>query len=358
LTYPVTDLLRVLRCPQCLGRLTLNRESPEAEVWLLCFNCDEKFPFTKGIARMLSAEMRGALGSAPSNEDDRKKAATARSFGYEWSRFPEMHAEWERNFLEYMAPRAGEFFEGKRVLDAGCGTGRHAHYAAKYGAEVWAVDLGEAVEVAQRNTAAVGVNVVQADVYNLPFEHESFDFIYSNGVLHHLPHPEEAFHNLLRFLKPGGEIQVYLYWKPEGQPLKRLLLSVVAACRQITTGLPIRAVHALSVPAACVAFVVFVWPYRAMRRLPGLRRLAERMPMKQYASYPFKVCVNDQLDRLSAPIEHRYTRAQVESWLLRAGLEQVEVRTNFGWCGTGRKPYFSREPVAANEAQMEPVCVE
>jgi hypothetical protein len=60
--------------------------------------------------------------------------------------------------------------------------------------------------------------------------------------------------------------------------------------------------------------------------------------MKQYAAYPFRVCWNDQLDRFSAPLEHRYTRAELRSWLEAAGLEDIEVRPNFGWVASGRKP--------------------
>src|ERR1700750_1502005 len=123
-----------------------------------------------------------------------------------------MYQEWEQTFLAYMQPHGPEFFKGKKVLDAGCGNGRFAHYAAKYGAEVWAMDLGPAVEVARRNTANFPhAHVVQADLHHPPFPKESFDFIYSLGVLHHLPDPEEAFQSLLKFLKPGGEIQIYLY---------------------------------------------------------------------------------------------------------------------------------------------------
>ena len=69
--------------------------------------------------------------------------------------------------------------------------------------------------------------MIQADLHRPPFALESFDFIYSIGVLHHLPDPEAAFQNLLRYLKPQGEIQIYLYWRPEGQPIKRALLSIV-----------------------------------------------------------------------------------------------------------------------------------
>ncbi len=83
---------------------------------------------------------------------------------------------------------------------------------------------------------------------------------------------------------------------------------------------------------------MFVWPYQLMRVTPGLESLAEKMPMRQYAAFPFRVCVNDQLDRLSAPIEERYTREEVLDWLKRAGLEHPKVLPNFGWLGTGRKP--------------------
>jgi hypothetical protein len=146
-----------------------------------------------------------------------------------------------------------------------------------------------------------------------------------------------AFRNLLRFLKPGGEVQIYLYWKPESRPIKSLLLSGIAGARRLTTRMPHKAVHVLAYPAAASAFLFFVWPYRIMKRVPPLERLADELPMKQYASYPFRVCVNDQLDRLSAPIENRYTRADVQNWLSRASLESPIVGENFGWVATGRK---------------------
>lgn len=335
------ELLETLRCPACLSRLRQKDEQAQdnGDICLECSTCKEQFPIVRGVPRLLLSPLREALlGQQPIASNEEPQVKTALSFGFEWSRFPEMYEEWNQSFLDYMQPHAPDFFRGKKVLDAGCGNGRFAYYAAKYGAEVWAIDLGPAVEVARQNTEPAGLaQVVQADLHRPPFALESFDFIYSIGVLHHLPDPEEAFQNLLRYLKPEGEIQIYLYWEPEGQPIKRALLGLVKAARSLTTRLPHRAVYALAFPAAVAAFGFFVWPYRLLKKVPGLRSLAEKMPMKQYANFPFRVCVNDQLDRFSAPIENRYTKQQVADWLNRAKLESTKVNAAYGWVGTGRK---------------------
>src|SRR5262249_13920996 len=53
--------------------------------------------------------------------------------------------------------------------------------------------------------------ILQADLFHLPFQENTFDVIYSIGVLHHTPNCEQAFRQLPRLLKPGGKIAVWLY---------------------------------------------------------------------------------------------------------------------------------------------------
>jgi|SRR5215813_6133770 len=332
-------LLDTLRCPACHGTFAVVEQSEvNGDNGLACLICKERYPIIRGIPRLLRRQLRDALLAGHPTSDPQMR--TARSFGYEWSRFPEMYREWEQTFLDYMQPHTADFFRAKKVLDAGCGNGRFAYYAAKYGADVWAIDLGGAVEVANQNATPGGqVHVIQADLHEPPFAPASFDFIYSTGVLHHLAEPQKAFVNLLKYLKPGGEIQIYLYWKPEGQPIKSALLSLMRGVRQITTRLPLPLTHALAFPAALAAFGFLVWPYQVLKKIPGLGRAAENIPMKQYAQFPFRVCVNDQLDRFSAPIENRYTKQEVLNWLNEAGLEDIAVYPNYGWVGIGRKPF-------------------
>jgi SAM-dependent methyltransferase/uncharacterized protein YbaR (Trm112 family) len=359
--HTLASLWGDLVCPACSCSLFPAGDSPNA---LVCFACSEKFPIVNGIPRLLPKTASG-LSNSSNGVADRNQTLqlkTAASFGFEWTHFSEMYPEWENNFRDYMFPRTADSFRGKRVLDAGCGIGRHAYYAAHYGAEIWAVDISDAVEVAAKNNRGTGARVIQADLNHLPFREESFDLVYSMGVLHHLPDPEGAFRYLLRFVKPGGEFRMFLYWAPEHQPLKRLLLKAVSALRMFTVRMPHRLLYPLSYVAAFLVWTCFVWPYRAFTRIPMLSKIADRLPLRQYSRYPFRTCVNDQFDRLSAPLERRYSRAQVEQFLKSAGLEELNVFPNFGWVASGRKPVSTevagRKPVSTEVAARKPVSTE
>jgi ubiquinone/menaquinone biosynthesis C-methylase UbiE len=264
------------------------------------------------------------------------RSRTAESFAYEWEAFGDIRPEWSKNFFDYMQPHRPEFFDGISVLDVGTGSGRHARIAADLGARVVAVDLGDSIDVARRNVPP-DVITVQADAEALPLSPESFDFVMSIGVLHHLPDTERALRGLVRYVRPGGRLHVYLYWEPPRQG-HRLILRGVTLARRLTTRLPHRLLHIASYPLAAVLFATIVLPYRVMRRFPRLKPIADALPLKAYADYPFGVLVNDQFDRFSAPIERRFTRDEAEQMMRDAGLVDVVVLPNNGWVCDGRRP--------------------
>ncbi|MGB9179699.1 MAG: class I SAM-dependent methyltransferase, partial [Pyrinomonadaceae bacterium] len=298
----------------------------------------QKF-FERLPAAMLPKEKheRRAVG-----DDDalRKQRETAASFGYEWQAFSEMLPDYEANFRWYFERFDEKFFEGKRVLDAGCGTGRHTFHMARAGArEVVSMDLSQAIEVAERNNREnPNTHFVQADIYHPPFPPESFDFVYSLGVLHHLPEPEKGFRSLLPLLREEEFINIYLYWNLEGEAAwRRALLRVVTGVRRVTTRMPHALLQKLSWLIAAGFEVAFVAPARALEKIPATRTLADRVPLGHYRKYSFRVLYTDQFDRFSAPIENRYSRAEVAAWFERAGLEDVIILGGAGWRASGRK---------------------
>src|SRR5229473_1911669 len=124
--------------------------------------------------------------------------------------------EAHRYAKEWHIPKAADFAgaRGLRVLEIGCGLGTDGAQFAKAGADYTGVDLTDAaVELARKHFELLGLRgeFRTADAENLDFADESFDLVYSHGVLHHTPDIEAAIGEIHRVLKPGGRAIVMLY---------------------------------------------------------------------------------------------------------------------------------------------------
>ncbi|MBC8043267.1 MAG: class I SAM-dependent methyltransferase, partial [Rhizobacter sp.] len=107
-------------------------------------------------------------------------------------------------------------FAGKRLLEIGCGLGTDLLQFARAGAITTGVDLTEeSVALAKKRFELYGVpgDFQVADAEKLPFAADSFDAVYSFGVLHHTPDTQKAIDEVYRVLKPGGKIVIMLYHK-------------------------------------------------------------------------------------------------------------------------------------------------
>ncbi len=124
--------------------------------------------------------------------------------------------EAHRYAKEWHIPEAANFAaaRGLRVLEIGCGLGTDGAQFALAGANYIGVDLTEAsVELARKKFELSGLRgeFRVADAENLDFADDSFDLVYSHGVLHHTPDTKQAVREIHRVLKPGGRAIVMLY---------------------------------------------------------------------------------------------------------------------------------------------------
>lgn len=124
----------------------------------------------------------------------------------------------KRYELEPYIPKFAGFdlARGKRVLEIGVGLGADHQRFAQAGAELTGIDLTErAVEHTARRLAAFGLSsrLMVGDAERLDFARESFDRVYSWGVLHHSPDTPKAIFEVWRVLKRGGRASVMIYHK-------------------------------------------------------------------------------------------------------------------------------------------------
>jgi glycosyltransferase involved in cell wall biosynthesis/ubiquinone/menaquinone biosynthesis C-methylase UbiE len=119
-----------------------------------------------------------------------------------------VYAPWMLEVMEF-AEHAGQ-----QVLEIGGGMGTDLAQFARNRANVTDVDLSEGhLQLAQENFRLRGLTgrFVHHDAESLPFDDNSFDLVYSNGVIHHTPNTAKTVSEIYRVLKPGGRVIVMVY---------------------------------------------------------------------------------------------------------------------------------------------------
>lgn len=289
----VADLWGILSCPDCGQSLAKSAAA------FRCPTCRRDYPLVRGIPRFVPDE--GYAGN----------------FGFEWTRHArtQLDTPSSRGSEQSFRLKTGfrpEELKGKLVLDAGCGMGRFADVADRWGARVVGCDLSIAVDSAYRNLRdRENVLILQADIFRLPFPPETFDFIYSIGVLHHTPNCEAAFRRLVRLLKPGGRIAIWVYSGYNSW------YRITDLYRRVTTRLPPRLLYAL-----CYLAVPLYHLDRRLSRLPvllwGASLLRYFLPCSPHPDW--RVRVLDTFDWYSPRYQSKHTYEEVFRWFESEGL--------------------------------------
>jgi SAM-dependent methyltransferase len=292
------EVLAILRCLDCQSGLNSEADG------LVCTGCGRQSPLRNGVVRFVGAQ------------------EYAGSFGFQWKLYARTQLDdptsqkSERAFRRRTGFRP-EDLAGKLVLDVGCGMGRFAEVATRWGAHVVGIDLSLASEVAAKNLAERNATIFQADVFKLPFAAESFDYIYSIGVLHHTPDCERAFKSLPGLLKPGGRIAIWLY--SAYNPWYRMS----DVYRKVTRRMSPQTLHTL-----CRGVVPLYGIHQVLKRIPLLGKgassvLAWIIPMSFSKDSTWRVL--DTFDWYSPWYQSKHTYEEVFRWFEACGLKDLRV---------------------------------
>jgi ubiquinone/menaquinone biosynthesis C-methylase UbiE len=143
------------------------------------------------------------------------KIRTGKVYGPLWKNFLKKDNQQAIKLIKNRLPNAKKIFKDKLVLDAGCGGGRYTNAILTLGAKkVVGVDYGkQGLSIARKNYKQKRLFFKKENVLKLSFKDNSFDIVFSNGVLHHTENFKKGISELVRVCKNGGQIWLYLYSK-------------------------------------------------------------------------------------------------------------------------------------------------
>ena|SRR5437867_3311444 len=239
--------------------------------------------------------------------------------------FDEVEAR--KYFVEPHIPRFAEFekWNGKKVLEIGCGLGTDTINFARHGAKVTAIDVSrQSLDLAQRRAEVYGVQdrisfyEGNAEELTKIVPVEPYDLIYSFGVIHHTPHPERVIEQLARYTKPGTILKFMVYndrsWKvlailftsAKGQFWR--LAEAVARHSEAQTGCPVTYTYTRT----------------------SVRKLLDRFEiLKVDVDHIFPYRIPDY-------VEYRYVRNWCFSWMPQPVFRWLERRLGWHLCVTAR----------------------
>lgn len=185
-------------------------------------------------------------------------------FGYEWQKYNQIDSNYELQFKKWTGGLKPEDFKGRKVLDAGCGMGRNSFWPLRYGAkELVAFDYDKrSVKAAKKNLAFFrNAKVEFKSIYNIDYKNE-FDIAFCIGVIHHLEDPKKAIGNLIRAVKPGGRVLVWVYGYKGNEWIVKFISPIRKA---VTSKLPLWVVHSIS-----YFISIPLWLFVKLFKGPGL----------------------------------------------------------------------------------------
>lgn len=324
-------LAQSLLCTDCKHPLSAQKpHTSSTQEWLAegilqCTRCKQQFPIINGIPRFVESENY------------------AQNFGIQWNHFRTTQLD-SASGLTISSDRfysqskwTKSDLKGKNVLDIGCGAGRFTEIAVGSGANVYAIDYSNAVDACAKSLGnPQNLLLVQADIFNLPFPNDFFDFIFCFGVLQHTPNAESAFLSIPPYLKPGGSIAVDIYEKRWGNYLrpKKWL-------RPVTTRMSKQKLFK-TLKVWVPRFLVL---NRYLRKIPIVGKYSTRfVPVADYTGiYPLSEtqvaewALMDTFDWLGPTYDTPQTLSTLERWFNKAELVNIEVENPNFVVGRGTK---------------------
>jgi uncharacterized protein YbaR (Trm112 family)/2-polyprenyl-3-methyl-5-hydroxy-6-metoxy-1,4-benzoquinol methylase len=276
-------------------------------------------PLHEDFARRHAEKLAEAGARFPDLPSAPGEDSVLKSFSREWTDYGwdertywGLPAEVHMKCMDFITTADERDLDGKRALEVGIGIGAYAHrLASSRGCEVVGVDLGFAVDAAHKHFGDEPfLHIVQCSIFRPSFAEETFDFVYSFGVIHHTYSTKAAFDQLSRLPRAGGALFVWVYshHDEERSAKRRALMQLENVVRPVIARLPN--------PAQTIALAPFVPMYVVHQAFLAAGS-------GEFIRYGVREALHAARDRFTPLFIHRHSDDELKSWFMSAGYEQL-----------------------------------
>lgn len=354
-------LLTYLACPTCHGNfnLVVFRRDPLpyqiqmpniAEGLLKCQTCHKSYPIYDSVPRFVAHAFHAQkkfekcyadeLAGSPlfgKTQLPPGEVRTANSFSKEWEQLADRSRAWQfspdARFAVFLweVGVSPETLQHSKIVDIGCGNGYlTAEMSKRLNSEVIGVDLSGSVVRAEVESGNEDVHFIQASVFDLPLKPNSFDLVYSSGVLHHTYNTKLAFLSILPLGKPNGTLCVWLYGKKQNFPFfsyRNYVYHRDYIYRWIISRLPSLLQNWV---VSCLAYH-YLW----RRNLNRARKKIQARQIGEHERATYEDAILYVRDGFTPIFAHKHTVSEVNEWLKNFEFQHLEVSTE-GYFGKDR----------------------
>ena len=261
-----------------------------------------------------------------------KKKDSINDFGKQFKYHGEINDYWGslEMLKDIVKPFDLNLVKNKIICEIGVGSGRILKNLIKLSPKkIYAIDPSEAIEIAKKNNEDSEVEILFKKISGqmINFKNE-IDYIFSLGVIHHIPEAEIVCKKIYESLKPKGKFVIWLYGK-EGN---ELYLFIFNNLRKITKFMPDKFLDLFS---TFLNFFLSIYIFFC-------RYL--NLPLKNYMINVLKKCSFEKrkyiiFDQLNPSYSKYYTKQDVETLLTKSGFKKIEIfnRHQYSWTAIAEK---------------------
>ena len=215
----------------------------------------------------------------------------------------------ELNKYVRMPEKMNSYFKNKVILDAGCGVGRFSYLIKTYKPKLlFSVDFSKGAVLQTRANLDFSNNniIIRADLNNLPFRKNKFDFVLSLGVIHHNRHPNKTFDKLVTLVKKNAFISIYIYKKYSLSFLQNLI-------RPIT----------LKISRSKIKYFCEIFGFTSSKKVKiNIKRI-----FNSFGRLDLLGIRNITYEGLTTPFLYSYSLSEIEKWFKKNHLKIIS-KTN------------------------------